>query len=128
MTINPESVKNVGDKICVLHALNIGTRCLHMVMERLLENISFAASDYVGDPVVINADYVDQHLDTLAKDQDLRVMAGEATMGYSKHFRVCHGQNEFSKGQGVHINGIESFWSFTKRWLAKFNGVKPYFH
>ena len=50
---------------------NIGARRLHTVMERLLENISFAASDYVGDPVVIDADYVDQHLDTLAKDQDL---------------------------------------------------------
>jgi transposase len=25
----------------------------------------------------------------------------------------------------VHINGIESFWSFAKRRLAKFNGVPP---
>ena len=34
--------------------------------------------------------------------------------------------NEFSKGQGVPINGIENFWSFTKRRLAKFNGVKKH--
>jgi transposase-like protein len=48
-------------------------------------------------------------------------------MGYDKHFRVNHGNNEFSKGHGIHINGIENFWSFTKRRLAKFNGIKPYF-
>jgi len=35
--------------------------------------------------------------------------------------------SELSKGQGVHINGIENFWSFTKRRLAKFNGVKNNF-
>ena len=48
-------------------------------------------------------------------------------MGYDKHFRVSHGNNEFSKGRGIHINGIENFWSFTKRRLAKFNGVKKNF-
>lgn len=49
---------------------------------------------------------------------------GLVDVGYDKHYRVNHGQDEFSKGEGVHINGIESFWSFTKRRLAKFNGVK----
>ncbi len=48
-------------------------------------------------------------------------------VGYDKHYRVNHGDNEFSKGGGVHINGIENFWSFTKRRLAKFNGVKSHF-
>ena len=33
----------------------------------------------------------------------------------------------YYQGNGVHINGIESFWSFTKRRLAKFNGVKVNF-
>jgi len=33
----------------------------------------------------------------------------------------------FSDGRGVHINGIESFWSFVKRRSHKFNGVKTYF-
>ena len=47
-------------------------------------------------------------------------------MGYSKHLRVNHGQNEFAHGSR-HINGIESFWSFTKRRLAKFNGVSKNF-
>jgi hypothetical protein len=48
-------------------------------------------------------------------------------VGYDKHYRVNHGANEFSKGEGIHVNGIENFWSFTKRRLAKFNGVKKNF-
>jgi transposase-like protein len=52
---------------------------------------------------------------------------GLVDVGCDKHFRVNHGENEFSKGRGIHINGIENFWSFTKRRLAKFNGVKRYF-
>ena len=42
---------------------------------------------------------------------------------YQKHYRVHHWKNEFARGK-KHINGIESFWSFTKRRLAKFNGIK----
>jgi transposase-like protein len=52
---------------------------------------------------------------------------GLVDVGYDKHFRVIHSENEFSKGKGIHINGIENFWSFTKRRLAKFNGVKKNF-
>lgn len=52
---------------------------------------------------------------------------GLVDVGYDKHYRVNHGINEFSKGQGIHINGIENFWSFTKRRLTKFNGVKVNF-
>ena len=52
---------------------------------------------------------------------------GLVDVGYDKHFRVNHGKNEFARGSGIHINGIENFWSFTKRRLAKFNGVKKYF-
>src|SRR3989339_224247 len=52
---------------------------------------------------------------------------GLVDVGYNKHFRVNHGNNEFSRGEGIHINGIENFWSFTKRRLSKFNGVKKNF-
>jgi len=38
-----------------------------------------------------------------------------------------HQKGEFSDGKGNHINGIENFWSFAKRRLAKFNGVKVNF-
>ncbi len=47
---------------------------------------------------------------------------GLVDVGYSKHFRVNHGQNEFARGEH-HVNGIESFWGFAKRRLQKFNGV-----
>lgn len=35
-------------------------------------------------------------------------------LGYQKHYRVHHGNNEFSNGE-KHIHGIESFWSYAKR-------------
>ncbi len=41
--------------------------------------------------------------------------------GYD-HYRVFHSDNEFARGK-CHVNGIESFWSFAKRRLAKFNGL-----
>lgn len=41
--------------------------------------------------------------------------------GYD-HYRVHHSANEFARGR-CHVNGIESFWSFAKRRLAKFNGI-----
>ena len=47
---------------------------------------------------------------------------GLVDVGYPKHFRVNHGRNQFADGPN-HINGIESFWSFAKRRLQKFNGV-----
>ncbi|MCL6414966.1 ATP-dependent protease ATPase subunit HslU [Aestuariirhabdus sp. Z084] len=52
---------------------NIGARRLHTVMERLLEEISFTAADLgsTGEPVSIDADYVDQSLGELAQDEDL---------------------------------------------------------
>lgn len=40
--------------------------------------------------------------------------------GYD-HYRVYHSHNEFARWKN-HVNGIEYFWSFTKRRLAKFNG------
>jgi|GEM_PF-4816749 len=51
---------------------------------------------------------------------------GLVAIGYDKLFRVNHGKNEFvlkgEEGATIIVNGIESFWSFTKRRLAKFNG------
>ncbi len=50
---------------------NIGARRLHTVMERLLETISFEASDMVAQSVTIDADYVNEHLGELSLDEDL---------------------------------------------------------
>ncbi len=51
---------------------NIGARRLHTVMERLLETISFEASDPADNKeTVVNAAYVDDHLGELVQDEDL---------------------------------------------------------
>ena len=50
---------------------NIGARRLHTVMERLLETISFEASERSGSTLTIDAAYVDEHLAELSKDEDL---------------------------------------------------------
>jgi len=50
---------------------NIGARRLHTVMERLLETISFEAADKGGENVTVDAAYVEAHLGSLVKDQDL---------------------------------------------------------
>lgn len=48
---------------------------------------------------------------------------GLVDLGYEKHFRVSHSDNEFSTGLGNHINGIESFWGYAKHRLGKFKGI-----
>ncbi len=50
---------------------NIGARRLHTVLEKLLDQISFEATDKGGDSAVIDAAYVDQQLGELAEDEDL---------------------------------------------------------
>ncbi|MEZ5474027.1 MAG: ATP-dependent protease ATPase subunit HslU [Steroidobacteraceae bacterium] len=50
---------------------NIGARRLHTVMERLLETVSYDASESAGTKLVVDGDYVDRHLAELAKDEDL---------------------------------------------------------
>ena len=50
---------------------NIGARRLHTVMERLLETVSFDSADSSGLALTIDREYVDQHLDKLAADDDL---------------------------------------------------------
>ena len=50
-----------------------------------------------------------------------RAYDGLVLNGYD-HYRVYHSKDEFVRGKS-HVNGIESFWSFTKRRLAKFNGL-----
>lgn len=52
---------------------------------------------------------------------------GLVDVGFDKHFRINHKKDEFSRN-GVHVNGIESFWAFTKWRLTKFKGVKKNFN
>jgi ATP-dependent HslUV protease ATP-binding subunit HslU len=50
---------------------NIGARRLHTVMERLLESVSYEASEKTTASVAIDARYVEEHLGNLVKDEDL---------------------------------------------------------
>ena len=50
---------------------NIGARRLHTVLERVFEELSFAAPDRGGETVVVNAEFVDTHLGELARSTDL---------------------------------------------------------
>jgi ATP-dependent HslUV protease ATP-binding subunit HslU len=50
---------------------NIGARRLHTVMERLLEKVSYEASERSGHSLTIDAKYVDEQLAELAADEDL---------------------------------------------------------
>ena len=50
---------------------NIGARRLYTVLERLMEEVSFNATDHSGDTISVDAAYVDKHIGELSKDEDL---------------------------------------------------------
>lgn len=64
--------------------------------------------------------------ETVIVSDGFRSYDGLVDVGYDKHLRLNkyyeRDRPRFAEN-GVHINGIESFWSFTKRRLAKFNGT-----
>ncbi|MGH1541073.1 MAG: ATP-dependent protease ATPase subunit HslU [Arenicella sp.] len=49
---------------------NIGARRLHTMLERLLETVSYEASDKNGQKITVDADYVNDHLQALTADED----------------------------------------------------------
>jgi len=61
-----EIASSVNDK-----TENIGARRLHTVLERLLETISYDASDKAGETFKVDASYVDKTLSELSEDEDL---------------------------------------------------------
>jgi ATP-dependent HslUV protease ATP-binding subunit HslU len=69
----PDGVRRIAE---VAHSVNsrtenIGARRLHTVLERLLETISFEASDRGGLHLTVDAAYVDRYLGELVRDEDL---------------------------------------------------------
>jgi ATP-dependent HslUV protease ATP-binding subunit HslU len=50
---------------------NIGARRLHTIIERILDDISFTATDRSGEKIIIDSEYVKKNLDELVKDTDL---------------------------------------------------------
>ena len=62
-------------------------------------------------------------LDSVVHTDGWRAYDGLVDLGYEKHYRVQHADNEFV-GQGSnHINGIESFWAYAKLRLSRFKGL-----
>src|SRR5208283_1704664 len=49
---------------------NIGARRLQTVMERVLDDISFSASDRSGEKIVVDGDFVEEHIGDLARNRD----------------------------------------------------------
>ena len=62
-------------------------------------------------------------LESIIHTDKWRGYDGLVDLGFEKHRRVNHGDNEFALGP-THINGIESFWSYAKARLAKFHGLR----
>ncbi|HEX4974410.1 MAG TPA: ATP-dependent protease ATPase subunit HslU [Pseudomonadales bacterium] len=77
VTFTPDSIRRLAEVAWQVNESteNIGARRLHTVIERLLENISYDATDLgdslKGEHFVIDAAYVEAQLGTLAKDEDL---------------------------------------------------------
>jgi ATP-dependent HslUV protease ATP-binding subunit HslU len=73
LQFTPDGVRRIAEIACQVNERteNIGARRLHTVMERLLENISYDADQPGQSSLTVDAPYVDAHLGTLAKDEDL---------------------------------------------------------
>ncbi|KPK24603.1 MAG: transposase [Desulfobacterales bacterium SG8_35_2] len=61
-------------------------------------------------------------LESVIHSDGWRGYNGLVDLGYKKHFRVNHGQDQFVHDKS-HINGIESFWGYAKTRLSKFRGM-----
>jgi transposase-like protein len=64
-------------------------------------------------------------LDSVIYSDGWRGYNGLVDVGYGKHLRVDHSQDEFSRGRS-HINGIEGFWGFAKSRLTRFRGMSKH--
>jgi ATP-dependent HslUV protease ATP-binding subunit HslU len=73
LAFTPDAIDAIADVAVAVNSSveNIGARRLHTVMERVLDEISFAAPDRSGDTVKVDASYVHKHVGDLAKNADL---------------------------------------------------------
>ncbi|MFI3155732.1 MAG: ATP-dependent protease ATPase subunit HslU [Methylococcaceae bacterium] len=73
LSFSPDGIKRIAELGWQVNETteNIGARRLHTVLERLLEDISFNASDLIEQDIVIDAAYVDDHLSEFVEDEDL---------------------------------------------------------
>jgi ATP-dependent HslUV protease ATP-binding subunit HslU len=68
-----DGIRRMAEIACAVNEKteNIGARRLYTVIEKLLEEVSFAAGNHAGQKVTIDAAYVDRALDEVAQDEDL---------------------------------------------------------
>jgi ATP-dependent HslUV protease ATP-binding subunit HslU len=73
LDFTPDAIDAIADVAVAVNTSveNIGARRLQTVMERVLDDVSFAAPDRAGESVKIDADYVQKHIGDLAKNADL---------------------------------------------------------
>ncbi|HEY8696709.1 MAG TPA: ATP-dependent protease ATPase subunit HslU [Rhizomicrobium sp.] len=73
LEFTPDAIEAIADVAASVNASveNIGARRLHTVMERVVDEISFSATDRAGEKIRIDAAYVHARVDDLAKDHDL---------------------------------------------------------
>jgi len=73
LTFTDEGIDAIADIAATVNATveNIGARRLHTVMERVLDEISFGATDRAGDTVTVDAPYVQKHVGDLSRNADL---------------------------------------------------------
>ena len=73
LEFSEDAIDAVADTAVAVNASveNIGARRLQTVMERVLDDVSFAAPDRHGETVRIDAPYVQEHIGDLAKNADL---------------------------------------------------------
>ncbi|MBE5201934.1 MULTISPECIES: HslU--HslV peptidase ATPase subunit [Pectobacterium] len=73
ISFTPDGIRRIAEAAWQVNESteNIGARRLHTVMERLIEDVSYDASEMNGQSVTIDADYVRNHLDELVADEDL---------------------------------------------------------
>lgn len=73
VTFDPSGVRRIAEIASHVNERteNIGARRLHTVMERLLESVSFDATEQRGSSVTIDRDYVERSLGSLVQDEDL---------------------------------------------------------
>jgi len=73
LEFTPDGIGAIADVAALVNDTleNIGARRLQTIMERVLDDISFAASECTGDKLVVDSAYVRTRVEDLAKDQDL---------------------------------------------------------
>ena len=73
LTFDKDAIDDLADLTVNVNTAveNIGARRLHTIMEKLLDDISFSASDNDGQELIISKEYVEKHVGELAKDSDL---------------------------------------------------------